>query len=281
MEVDLSGLIDMHVHSAPDTRPRYGDDIDLARAAAQAGMRAILLKSHVTITADRAQIAEKVVPGVRVFGSLTLNEEVGGLNPAAVEAAIRLGAREIWMPTRSAANELEYLRRTGAADASNHKGITVLQADGHLVPAVREILALIAEADIVLGTGHISAQEVKVLVPAAVEQGVHRVLVTHPELPLSNIPLELQKALALPGVWFERCYASTFARGAAPFEAVAADIRVLGPARNILTTDCGLASLPPAPDGLRAYLCAFLELGFSWQELMRMTKDNPEFLLRL
>lgn len=280
MEVDISGLIDMHVHSAPDVRPRHADDIELARTAAQAGMQAILLKSHVTITADRAQMAEKVVTGVRVFGSLALNEAVGGLNPAAVEAAIRLGAREIWMPTLSAANELDYLRRTDPENASNRKGISVLQEDGRLVPAAREILALIAEAGIVLGTGHLSPQEVQVLVPAAVKQGVRCVLVTHPEAGVSNLPLELQSALALPGVWFERCYVCTLEE-AIPLATIAANIRALGPERNILTTDLGLAGLPAPVDGLRACLQGLLELGFSWQELVLMTRDNPALLLGL
>ena len=105
-EVDLSGLIDMHIHTAPDNRPRYCDDVQAAREAKEVGMRAILLKSHITMTADRAIVAERIVGDIKVFGSLALNVWVGGLNPRAVEVAIEMGAKEIWMPTLSAANEI-------------------------------------------------------------------------------------------------------------------------------------------------------------------------------
>ena len=96
---DLTGLVDIHIHTAPDTVARRIDDLQAAREARAAGMRAILIKSHVTCTADRAAIVEKAVDGIRVLGGLALNEPVGGLNPHAVDAALRLGAKEIWMPT--------------------------------------------------------------------------------------------------------------------------------------------------------------------------------------
>ena len=37
-DMDLSGLIDMHVHTAPDVRPRRLDDVEAVRQAAEAGM---------------------------------------------------------------------------------------------------------------------------------------------------------------------------------------------------------------------------------------------------
>ena len=94
-------MIDMHIHGSPDVRPRVLSDIEIARQAAAHGMAAILLKSHVTITADRAALVEEAVPGIRVFGGLALNHPVGGINPYAVEAALQLGAAQIWMPTIS------------------------------------------------------------------------------------------------------------------------------------------------------------------------------------
>src|SRR5512133_3370346 len=102
-DIDLTGRIDLHIHSAPDIWPRKMDDLELARAAAGRGMRAILIKSHWTLTADRAYLVEQVVPGIRVFGGLALNDTVGGFNPSAVEAALQMGAAQIWMPTMDSA----------------------------------------------------------------------------------------------------------------------------------------------------------------------------------
>jgi hypothetical protein len=132
---DLTGLIDKHIHSSPDVQPRYADDIQLAREAREARMRAVLLKSHVTLTADRASLAEKTVDGLCVFGGLALNYPAGGLNPSAVEVAIKLGAKEIWMPTRSAAHVLEQNGKPG--------GIRLLDEGGRLAPGLFEIMDLI------------------------------------------------------------------------------------------------------------------------------------------
>ena len=42
----LDGVIDIHVHTAPDSVPRSIDAIDLAKLAESRGMRAIVLKNH-------------------------------------------------------------------------------------------------------------------------------------------------------------------------------------------------------------------------------------------
>ncbi len=97
----LEGAIDLHVHSSPDVEPRRYDDIQLAGEAARMGMSAILIKSHQNSTVERAILVSKIVPQIRVFGGLVLNETVGGLNPAAVRLALTMGAKQIWMPTRS------------------------------------------------------------------------------------------------------------------------------------------------------------------------------------
>ena len=170
---DLTGLIDLHIHTAPDVAPRRLDDLQAARDARAAGMRAILIKSHVTCTADRAAIAESAIDGIRVFGGLALNEPVGGLNPAAVEAALRLGAKAIWMPTHDAAHSRQVKGGSG--------GIAVLDRDGELVPTVGPILELIRDANALLCTGHISLAESIALIRLARQMGLRKILVTHPE----------------------------------------------------------------------------------------------------
>ena len=91
----------------------------------------------------------------------------------------------------------------------------------------------------------------------------------------------MQKSLALPGVWFEHCYASTLIDDPTSIEAIAAAIRAIGPSHCVLTTDLGLAGLPGPIDGMRSYLSSLMDLGFSWGELLVMTRDNPAHLLGL
>ena len=127
-EIDLHGVIDMHVHAAPDVTPRLADDIEIASAAANAGMQALVFKSHVTHTADRAAIAERVVKGIRVFGGLALNYPIGGFNPAAVEVAIKLGARKSGCRLK--------IRRTSGSSTVRQPGLSIFDGNGQIREAV-------------------------------------------------------------------------------------------------------------------------------------------------
>lgn len=272
-EISLAGVIDLHIHTAPDVQPRRLDDLALAREAAGAGMRAVLLKSHHTLTADRAALAESQVEGIHVFGGLALNEAVGGLNPAAVEAALAMGAKEIWLPTLSAANHLQV---TG----SSKKGIRILDEADVLRPVVFEILELVAQADIILGTGHLSVREIERLIPAARTVGVKRILVTHPELPIVNMPISMQQALAGPDVFFERClFVTLYQPQPIPLRTIAAAIRQVGTETTVMATDLGQVESPSPIIGMRHYITEMLALGFSQAEVDRMARVNPAELL--
>jgi len=160
----LEGAVDLHVRSSPDVDRRRFNDLELARAAKDAGVGAILIKSHQNSTVERAWLVAQCVPGIRVYGGLVLNETVGGLNPAAVRLALALGARQIWMPTRSAQNHRMHHGQAG--------GISILDAQGRLLPVVEEILRAMAQSDCILGTGHLSPLEASVLIEAAAALGV-------------------------------------------------------------------------------------------------------------
>lgn len=271
---DVNGLIDMHIHTAPDVYARSLDDIDAARQAAKVGMRAIVLKSHVTLTADRAAMAQKLVPEVEVFGGLVLNYATGGLNPAAVEVALRLGARVIWMPTISALNH--------SLAHGHSRGIKILLPGGRLRQSLSNILELIGQQDAIMSTGHLSVGEIQALVPAAKAAGVRKILVTHPEVPWVDMPASIQEELRDFGVCFERCFASTTPRGGGVlFARMAADIRRVGVSSTVLTTDLGQAGNPLPVEGLRAYIEALLKEGFSERDILLMAGETPARLLGL
>lgn len=269
----LNGLIDLHVHTAPDVRPRRLDDVAQARLARSVGATGLLLKSHVVPTMDRARLTEQLVPGIRVFGALVLNETVGGLNPAAVQAAAALGARVIWLPTLDAAN---HRRRSGKAG-----GIAMLR-DGRLDPALNEILTLVARHDLALATGHISPDEIHALVPAAFDAGVRRVVVTHPEHAIVSLSLKDQVRLAARHpVIFERCYAHPGPDGHYLENAAAnlAAVRELGPDSTYLSTDCGQLENTSWDEAWLRTCRDFLAAGISPEAYRHMTQDIPAFVV--
>ena len=179
--MDLTGAIDLHVHTGPDVVERKQDDHEMVADAQAAGMAAVLIKSHVTLTADRASLAGRGGK-IRVFGGVVLNQHVGGLNPVAAETAIELGAKQIWMPTLHAQNcmdkaEVEMFRREVER---GRQGISILDESGGVIDRVLTILEIVRDADAILGTGHIAPEESLALLVAAKDIGLTRLLVTHP-----------------------------------------------------------------------------------------------------
>jgi len=266
----LEGAADLHVHSSPDVDARRFDDIELAREAVRAGMSALLIKSHQNSTVERASLVSKIVPEIQVFGGLVLNETVGGLNPAAVRLALRMGAKEIWMPTRSARN---HRKACGESD----EGIQILDTAGQVLPVIDVILDLIAETDCILGTGHLSPRESVALICRARERGLRRILVTHPEWVGTYFPIELQRELAAGGaVSFERCFVSTTHRcGFTPMKTIADAISEVGIGTTILSTDLGQPDTPTPVDGMLRYAEQLRGFGFSVDQLRRMAVTNP------
>jgi len=286
----LRGAIDLHTHSAPSLFDRLLDDVELAAEARAAGMRAVLYKAHEQDTTGRAALVRRAVPGIQAFGGIVLNHVVGGLNPAAVEASIKLGARMVWMPTMSAQHHIAFFggshfgpRMRGlAVAAGSARGLGVLDEAGALRPEVREILGLIAGAGICLSTGHLSLPEIRVLVPAARAAGVTRVLVTHPDLMLSGVGVEDQKALADEGAILEKDVNTLGPPWhSITLEGMVKSIREVGPARCVLATDYGQLHSPPPVEGLRIFIQLCLEQGISEAEIRTMVAENPARLLGL
>jgi Family of unknown function (DUF6282) len=286
----LRGAIDVHIHAAPDIVPRLLSDFELSAAARAAGLAAIVLKSHHMLTADRAQIAQRAFPEVKVFGGLVLNlPACGGLNPEAVKVAIRMGAKVIWLPTLSAANHIEKTktRVTGNLGVMSQgfkpQPVCVVGDNQVIVPELAEILKLIAEADIILATGHLSVPEIKTVVTAALSAGVRNVLVNHPELWLIGMSIEDQRDLSAAGAMLEVCARSATAPGHADLSprVLAERIMAVGAEHVVMATDYGQVDSPPAPEGMRWYIEQMLECGISPNDVERMTKVNPSRLLGL
>jgi hypothetical protein len=155
---DLRGAIDIHVHTAPDSRARSLDAVEAARQAKAAGMRAIVLKNHYEFTSGWAYLNRTIVPGIEVFGGVDLNRSVGGINVAAVEymeATTGGFGRIVWMPTFDSENQVRYSKES--------RPFVSVSRRGELLPAVKEVIASIAKHDLVLATGHSSPEEVLLL----------------------------------------------------------------------------------------------------------------------
>lgn len=265
---DITGFIDPHLHAAPEHIPRLMDDISVAMQARDAGLAGFLLKSHTTLTADRAVIASKVVPGIRIWGGLVLNDGVGGFNPAAVEVALSYGASEVWLPTLSAANHRRFY-------SERKTGLSFQDSD-----ATHEIMELIASKDVILGTGHLSVQEIRSVVGLARQHGVRKILITHPEAPFIEMPVSVQLDLASLGCLFERTWVFTTPALGRLMEpaTIMQNIKSVGFETTVLATDMGQVGNPTPIEGLREYCMACRKAGFTEAQVKHMGTQISDWL---
>ncbi len=288
----LEGTIDTHLHAGPSLFPRLMDALETARSAQKAGLRGIVIKHHHTPTVDRAYFVHRAVPGVEVYGGVTLNYAVGGLNPFAVDAALKLGGKIVWMPSVDALNHTRHFGELGKygsrldydkpAIYKEAHGITVLDEEGNLDPRVGQILDLIADADAAVATSHLDFEESKALVDEARRRGVSKIVATHVKFVTASLSVEEQKWMAERGVLLELCYSSLSpAWRSTSIDEIAEEIRKVGPEHFVLASDLGQVHNPPPPEGLRIYVMMLLERGFEPEEISVMVKNNPERLLGL
>src|SRR5262245_30718232 len=288
----LESAYDLQIHVGPDVIARRIDDIDCAREFLAHGLKGFVLKSHYIQTGERAQVVSKAVPGSRVFGAVTLNHSVGGLNPVAVELAGRTGCKIVWMPTVDAKNETAgrldggteklpfwaKIQRELAAEGISPPPLSVVDDSGALTEPARLCLERIAKHNMILATGHLGRVEIFGLVRGAKAMGLRKVVVTHAEFPSQNLSGDEQRELVELGATIEHCF-TTYQTAKATWESAFANIRKAGVSRAVISTDLGQTINPPVAEGFAMFAQRLLDAGFSADEVRTMAVINPTRLL--
>jgi hypothetical protein len=283
-----AGVIDFHVHSHPDVFGRNMDDIDVARLAKEKGLRGIVLKNHITMTADRAALVMKVVPGIEVWGGIVLNRAVGGINPDAVEWMHRMyGSRGkvVWLPTFEAD---KHVKTFGSPDA---KGL-VVAPNGVVTPEMEAILKIIARENLVLATGHVHPEEVVAVVKRGRELGVKNMIVTHGFTSVPGLSMAQAKQVVDLGALIEVCFLQFQAGEHAPLaflthwkkidaKHVAEAVKAFGAKGLVVSSDLGQSANMTHADGLEQAIAAMKKEGISEADIDTMMRKNPARLLGL
>jgi hypothetical protein len=263
----IRGSIDIHMHTDPDVAPRPVDAIDVVKLAKSHGLRAIVLKNHYEPTAAQAYLMRKIVPGIEIFGAITLDLTNGGVNPAAVDHFARMKGgfgKIVWFPT--------YDAEAASRNSRESRPFARVSRDGALTSESKEVIAIVARHQLALATGHVGPDEGLLLIREARAQGVQRIVVTHAMDTGWSIP-QMQEAAGLGGF-------IEFAKPVAHISVAqyAEGIRKVGP-ESCIISETGVSFLPPELVG--AFVVALGELGISDSELDRMMKENPAKLLGL
>ena len=278
----LNGIIDMHIHTEPDTTKRNYNDFGLVDAANKIHAASIVIKCHHGSTVERAYLAnlynkEKYqTSNLKIFGGIVLNKEVGGLNPNAVEYALKLGGKIVWLPTIDAQNE--YIKRGKVG------GISTLDNNGEVKKELIDIFNIIKNYNAILATGHISYEETLKVVEAASKQGVKKIVITHPEYWIVNESIEQQKYLVDKyNVLLEKVYIQPLKDGhwVDNMETDLKAIQQIGYEHIMVATDSGYYKNDPWEIMLDKYVNYLLEHGISKEEVKYMTRVNQAKLLDL
>lgn len=281
----LRGVLDLHVHCAPDVKVRNVTDTSMAQRCLDAGMRGFLIKSHDWSTHDRAYIANIEVPGCEIFGSLCMNLSHGDrVNPFAVSQALKTWGkccRCVWLPTRESAYDM---KRTN----SGRPGIPVVDEYGHVLPEVIRTMELCAEADIVLASGHSSNEETVALAKAANTIGLKKFVVTHATSDPWTITPDNLKTCFEFGAYVEHSYVALIWGPGTPFpdftpcpvETLLNYINIC-PERTFLTSDLGTAELPFPDQAMLSFMQLLEKHGLSQACIDTMTKHIPAKLMNV
>ncbi len=295
----MRGSFDLHLHAGPEVIPRRYDAIQAGEALRAEGMGGAVLKSHYFSTVPFVKMAHE--RGFdNVWGSVTLNHYLGGINPFALRASLGMQhdgqqlLKLVWMPTVHAAAHLAVRKADGEKydvppewTGGLITGTPVEQVppicltDSAVQEPLKEVLRIIADNDLILATGHISKEEVFHLVPLARSLGVGKIILTHPAYETTELTVEdILRLTALGGVYAEQSYALMPIDDMTPAE-VAAYIRGVGAAHTVMSTDLGQRSRMSSGEGMALFASLMEAEGISPDDIRTMMVDNPRKLLGL
>lgn len=283
----LKGILDIHVHAGPSVANRELDAAGMLKEAIAAGYRGFLVKDHYFPTCMGVRMVQEHcdAQGVELYSSLALNNAVGVFNAMAVDAAVNMGAKIIYFPTVSSKNHIDHHKGgfVGAGKMSvPEKPVVYVDENGVMDPAAVEVLKLIAEKDVVLGTGHGTAWEIDHLVEKALEVGVKRILVNHPQFHIGAAYEQMAKWAGL-GAYIEMnvCVFTSGSRlGSLDDQVIAGMLKAVPLERLILDSDMGQRGNGSPVEGMYRFIRLLMDkFGLSEADINRIAKENPAALL--
>lgn len=287
--ISIVGACDLHIHTGPDAFDRLADDVEMAKICLDAGFRAIGYKHHIECTAGRAWHTMRQVPGIKVLGGITLNNHVGGINPAAVDGALKTGAKIVWMPSY---HSLKHFQVMGSLGGYGYQGgeatlyemspVTVFDKAGRLSIETIQILELIKKYDAIIATSHLSAEEGIALCRAAHNIGINKVLITHPFFMVPEYTLDQLKEAVSYGATVEFCASAPLnpVPRSIPFHWYTEAISEIGADHIVIASDCGQARKTYPPETIRMFAQTLNYSGVSEKDLHKMLVANYDPLIQ-
>jgi hypothetical protein len=215
------------------------------------------------------------MPGFELYGGFVMNLPNGGINPAGVEfMATRISGepgRVVWMPAGDTEKEVR-------ASKNPNGPFVAVSRNGDLLPAVKDVISIVAKHGLVIASGHIVAEDALMVFREAKRQGVQHMIATHAFDLAGKMTVEQMQEAAKLGAFIEFDFRNTLEGGRTDA------IRKVGPQFCFLSefwTKVGPPREYGGPDGVGAFAEAMRARGFTDRELDMMFKENPAKALGL
>ena len=280
--ISLEGMYDLHVHPAPSIQRRRFTALEAVKLANEERMGGVLFLDHTYNTTMMADTINEMGFQTKAFGSIMLNEAVGGLSPSVVEIALALGTKQIEMPTYSSKAHFDAYGDDQKIFPYKKRGkpIYILDERGRLIPEVEEIIELVKGTKSFLASGHLSTLEVDAIVTRAKEKGC-RVMVCGVSTDMPGYPLDAQKNWATDHIFMGHDYMALtdVPHIRTPITTIVEQIRAVGAERCVIGTDSGSMKLLDNVSSMKDFVDRLIEAGLTDKEIDFMTRRNPRILL--
>lgn len=271
---------DLHVHTAPSHFERIMDDYEYVGQLDSYRMAGAVVKLHFGETSQRVSLVnDHAGAKARLYGSITLDWGVGGLNARAVRSALLLGAKIVWMPTLHSQNSLDYFKGKNKKYHVDGPGIKLIDDKGKLLDSVNEILEEVKEFDAVVATGHIGFDECLALCRESTARGI-KTVVTHPDSEREGKTADEQAMLADMGCFVEKAFGNVY-KGFVTAEEWVRRMKAVGLEHCVLVTDFGQKDRYSPCEAMIDGIEIALENGLDDQGIDLIVRENPRYLLGL
>lgn len=288
MESLMQGSIDIHAHGGSEPFERIMMEDQMVRECMDAGMKAVVIKTWFTPSASRNALLmkeaerysqEKGIEPLKIFGGITLNASVGGINPDAVRRCLRFpGMKYVWLPMVDS-----YHHRRVAFDDLSGQGLHIVDEHGHPLPEVKEVIRICADNNLTLASGHYPCQETGAVMDEALRCGVKHLEIVHPAHMHSKHSIAQMREAASKGIKLMLSGLGTLvfpAHESGPVYAVEV-IRQVGAENLVYGSDFGQIHTLPHVDGARWMIKMLLAWGATLDEIRTVFHTAPAKHLEL
>ncbi|MFW3897512.1 DUF6282 family protein [Pseudomonas bharatica] len=276
-------FIDVHYHAGPDAFVRRHGVIEAGRRyAALNGW--VVLKNHLGCTAAQAWEARQ--EGLPVSGSVVLNEIAGGIDFRVVQRSLcQHGDSDarliVHLPTVTGRAHTSRLKRNSAhwiLDEHPIKPLTVSH-EGRLNAQTLDVLRMARDYPIVISSGHADAHEVRLLIEAAQQLEVPRLMLNQPANPLTGLDAEALLELARAPMVYTEQTALTYLLGYQGWDDFARVLREVP--RALYSSDLGQTSQPDIEQWQVDSLLWFERMGLDRERALQVGRGHAREMLKL